>query len=79
MSIPDNEEKAQEAFQPQQGCVSEEDTGIEAEHPGQVLQWEWGSGTIPAARAPPPFPTLHLHLGQFPPPPWCGCLALSDP
>lgn len=33
---PDNEEKTQEAFQPQQGHVSEEDSGIEAEHPGQV-------------------------------------------
>lgn len=54
MSIPDNEEKTQEAFQPQQGHVSEADTGIEAEHPDQVLQWEWESGTVPAARAPFP-------------------------
>jgi hypothetical protein len=64
MSIPDNEEKAQEAFQPQQRHVSEEDAGIEAEHPGQVLQREWVSGTVLNIPRDTPAPCLSLHRGS---------------
>lgn len=38
--LPDHEEKAQEAFQPQQRHVSEGYAGVEADHPGQVLRGE---------------------------------------
>lgn len=59
-TLPDDEEKAQEAFQPQQRHVREEDAGVEGNHPGQVLQCEWQSSAATATLAPLPAPLLRL-------------------
>lgn len=42
-TLPDHEEKTQEAFHPQQRHISEEEADVEGGHPGQVLQGEAGS------------------------------------